>query len=150
MALAMTNTDGHTPQDIAGYQVLLDQRDAEIARQSAELLARDLLIEKLKLQLANLRRQRFGTKSEALDQIIDQLELAIAEAEPVAEQGDSELPPAETTAKQQPTRKPLPDHIPREDVVLSSVRRASSVAEHCVISAKTYPRRWSMCPDASR
>ncbi len=76
MAFAMTNTDGHTPQDIADFQVLLDQRDAEIARQSAELLARDLLIEKLKLQLANLRRQRFGTKSEALDQIIDQLELA--------------------------------------------------------------------------
>jgi hypothetical protein len=44
---------------------------------SAELLARDLLIEKLKLQLSHLRRQRFGTKSEALDKIINQLELAL-------------------------------------------------------------------------
>ena len=119
MAFAMTNSDGHTPQDVAGYQLLLDQRDAEIARQSAELLARDLLIEKLKLQLANLKRQRFGTKSEALDQIIDQLELALVEAEAAAEQGCCEPPSAETAAKQQPTRKPLPDHLPREDVVLS-------------------------------
>ena len=50
----MTNADGHSPQVVAGYQVLLCQRDAEIDRQSGELLARDLLIEKLKLQLVNL------------------------------------------------------------------------------------------------
>lgn len=67
--------------DVGILQRLLVQRDTEIARQSAELLARDLLIEKLKLQLANLRRHRFGSKSEALDQIIDQLELALEEAE---------------------------------------------------------------------
>ncbi len=88
MAFAITNTDGHTPQDIGGFQVLSDQLDAEIARQSAELLARDLLIEKLKLQLANLRRQRFGMKSEALDKIIAQLELALVKTEAAAEQHD--------------------------------------------------------------
>ena len=44
--LATRKEGRERPQDIAGYQVLLDQRDAEIARQSAELLARDLLIEK--------------------------------------------------------------------------------------------------------
>ncbi len=76
----MTIETGHTHPDTAELQQLLGQRDAEIARQSAELLARDLLIEKLKLQLGNLRRQRFGTKSEALDKIIDQLELALVEA----------------------------------------------------------------------
>ena len=119
MGLVMTTDTGHTHQNKADLRRLLGQRDAEIARQSAELLARDLLIEKLKLQLANLRRQRFGTKSEALDKIIDQLELALVEAEAAAEQHDCEPPPAETEAKQQPTRKPLPNHLPREDVVLS-------------------------------
>lgn len=44
--LATRKEGSERPQDIAGYQVLLDQRDAEIARQSAELSARDLLIEK--------------------------------------------------------------------------------------------------------
>ena len=40
----------------------------------AELRNRDLLIEKLKHQLAGLRRQRFGAGSEALDQLELELE----------------------------------------------------------------------------
>jgi len=114
----MTTNAGHTHRNKAELQQLLSVRDAEIARQSAELLARDLLIEKLKLQLANLRRQRFGAKSEALDKIIDQLELALVEAEAAAEQHDCEPLSVEADAKGQPTRKPLPEHLPREDVVL--------------------------------
>jgi len=118
MVLAMTTTASHSPQDITGLQRLLAQRDAKIARQSAELQARDLLIEQLKLQLAHLRRHRFGAKSEALDKIINQLELALEEAEGTAARPVSEAPAAEPKEKQQPTRKPLPDHLPREDVVL--------------------------------
>ncbi len=109
----------HVNRNKADLRRLLDQRDAVIARQSAELLARDLLIEKLKLQLSNLRRQRFGTKSEALDKIIDQLELALVEAEAAAEQHDCEPLSVEADAKGQPTRKPLPEHLPREDVILN-------------------------------
>jgi transposase len=105
--------------DVGILQRLLVQRDTEIARQSAELLARDLLIEKLKLQLANLRRHRFGSKSEALDQIIDQLELALEEAEIAASGKRHDTPSVEPEPKGQPKRKPLPDHLPREDVVLS-------------------------------
>ena len=123
----MTIGTGHTHKNKAELRQLLTARDAEIARQSAELLARDLLIEKLKLQLANLRRQQFGTKSEALDKIIDQLELALVEAEAAAEQHYCEPLSADTEAKQQPTRKPLPDHLPREDVVLSP----SETCEQC-------------------
>lgn len=58
MALAMTSTS-HTPHEIVDLHRLLALREAEIARQSAELQARDLLIEQLKLQLANFRRHRF-------------------------------------------------------------------------------------------
>ena len=115
----MTSNAGHTAKTNAELQKLLEARDAQIARQSAELQARDLLIEHLKLQLANLRRQRFGAKSEALDKIIDQLELALVEAEAGVDQPYCEPPSTEPAAKQQPTRKPLPDHLPREDIVLS-------------------------------
>ncbi len=105
--------------DVTSLQRLLVQREAEIARQSAELLARDVLIEKLKLQLANLRRQRFGAKSEALDKIIDQLELALEEAEFAASGKHHDTPSVEPDPKEQPKRKPLPDHLPREEIVLS-------------------------------
>ena len=96
----MTIDAGHTHRNKADLRRLLDQRDVEIARQSAELLARDLLIQKLKLQLAILRRQRFGTKSEALDKIIDQPELALVEAETAAEQHYCEPLSVDTEAKQ--------------------------------------------------
>ena len=112
----MTTNASHTHQDL---QQLLVQRDAEIARQSAELLARDLLIENLKLQLANLRRQRFGVRSEALDQIIDQLELVLEEAESAAIGRHHDTSFVDIDTKEQPKRKPLPDHLPLEDVVLS-------------------------------
>jgi len=115
----MTIDAGHTHRNKADLRRLLDQRDVEIARQSAELLARDLLIEKLKLQLANLRRQRFGTKSEALDKIIDQLELALFEAETAAASHQCDGSTPAPKPKRQPRREPLPDHLPREDVVLS-------------------------------
>ena len=117
MALVMPDA-AHTSQDNAKHRKLLAQRDAEIARQSAELQARNLLIEQLKLQLANLRRHRFGTKSEALNQIIGQLELALEEAERAADRSRAEPPTVEGEPKQQPKRGPLPDHLPREDVIL--------------------------------
>ena len=41
----------------------------QLAARYAELRNRDLLIEKLKHQLAGLHRQRFGATSEALDQL---------------------------------------------------------------------------------
>ena len=115
----MTITAAHRHQDNTKLQQLLVQRDAQIARQSAELQARDLLIEKLKLQLANLRRHRFGAKSDALDHIIDQLELALEEAEIAASRKRHDTRCVEPEPKGQPKRKPLPDHLPREDVVLS-------------------------------
>jgi hypothetical protein len=55
--------------------------------------------------VVSLDRQRFGTKSEALDKMIDQLELALVEAEAAAEQHYCEPLSADTEAKQQPTRK---------------------------------------------
>ena len=52
------------------------QRD--VATLSTEIYAKTLLIEKLKMQLAVLRRARFGRSSERLDQAVEQLELLIS------------------------------------------------------------------------
>lgn len=91
----------------------------------AELYAKNLHIEKLKAQLAALRRARFGRSSEKLDREIDQLELLIGEIE----QGDdttSDVPAIMVSAQigatprrepARPARGSLPDHLPRERVV---------------------------------
>ena len=86
-----------------------------VAALSSELRSRDTLIDKLKHQLAGLRRQKFGASSEA----INQLELTL-EGEEIAQA--TEPPSGEEptpTPKSRPKRKPLPDHLPRDEHVIA-------------------------------
>jgi hypothetical protein len=62
-------------------QAELARKDIELAANAAEIHAKTLHIEKLKVQLAVLRRARFGRSSEKLDHEIEQLELLIGELE---------------------------------------------------------------------
>lgn len=112
--MAMAEIVTSSPPDSVTLLQLLAQRDAEIR-------AKDLLIEKLRLQLANLRRHRFGSKSEALDHVIEQLELMLEDIElsNAARVEARDLGSQVESTKAQPKRKPLPDHLPREEVVLS-------------------------------
>ena len=72
-----------------------------------------MLIEQLKLQLARLKRMKFGRSSEQLDAQIAQLEFSLEELEAnVAAAPPPEAPASSPAAK--PVRKPLPDHLPRE------------------------------------
>lgn len=77
----------------------------------AELKNRDLLIEKLRHQVAGQNTHRFGSKAEGIDQL--QLRL---EDEEVAEAADTPLEKPKQTdedTKAKPKRRPLPDHPPR-------------------------------------
>jgi transposase len=76
-----------------------------------------LRIAKLEHQLAGLRRNRFGVRSESLDQ----LELTLEEEEIEAAQTAEAVPPADNTAgpKGKPKRNPLPADLPRNEQVLS-------------------------------
>src|SRR5215210_6890034 len=56
-------------------------REAELAAAKAGLVTKTLEIEKLKVQIARLRRQQFGRSSEKIDRIIEQLELMLDELE---------------------------------------------------------------------
>ena len=102
------------PDDVAALRAI-------VAAQAAELAAKDGLIGTLRLQLARLRRERFGRSSERLDRDIAQLELTLEELE--AEQGTT-LPAAPmddgdvgAVTSARPARRPLPDHLPRETIV---------------------------------
>jgi transposase len=110
----------------AGLQAELARKDIELAANAAEIHAKTLHIEKLKVQLAVLRRARFGRSSEKLDHEIEQLELLIGELEEDVAAQDARAgktdpdPDPDTAAKprqrRHPVRKPLPDHLPRETV----------------------------------
>ena len=68
----MASASADLPDDVATLQALLIAARAETA-------AHLLMIEKLKAQLAKLRRMQFGQSSEKLDAAIHQLELALEE-----------------------------------------------------------------------
>lgn len=88
----------------------------------SELYAKTLHIEKLRGELARLKRARFGQSSEKIDRQIDLLELVIgdmeeAEAEDEARTAStSPASPRATPVTRQGNRRPLPDHLPREIV----------------------------------
>jgi transposase len=114
--MTMLEAPKNLPEKAADLRVLLASREVEIIGFKAELRSRDLLIEKLKHQLAGLRRHQFGSRSESLDQLelsLEEEEIARAAETPATIEADE---PVEE--KQQPKRKPLPDHLPRNETVL--------------------------------
>ena len=80
-----------------------------------------LEIEKLRLQIARLRRMQFGRSSERISRQIEQLELRLEELQTEAAEDTAKAEAREDAApapdRTRPKRKPLPDHLPRQEVV---------------------------------
>ena len=146
----MPLTPDQLPDDVAELKRLVVAKHAALAAKDAELVAKigeleaakngllvtQLTIEKLKAQLAKLRRERFGASSERIERVIAQLELALEEAEaasaqtaaPAAPASEPEAAPeappetdaatpASTPAPEKKKRRTLPPELPRRDVV---------------------------------
>jgi transposase len=107
-------------QEIAELRALLAEREAELAAARAELTGAKLRIEQYQAQLAKLRRMQFGRSSERLDAQIAQLELLLEDLEEgeAARSTPARREPAmPSRERRQPVRRPLPEHLPREEVV---------------------------------
>ena len=80
-----------------------------------------LLIEQLKAQIAKLRRMQFGKSSEKITYEIAQLELQLDELHEdeghAAATSPAIVQALISQAPEKPYRKPLPDHLLREDEV---------------------------------
>jgi len=129
--LDQLNLDTSTKTQVAAMlQTLLEQakqdaaalqtKDAELQAQAAEIRFKDQKIQALTHELADIRRIRFGVKSEALSPLQRDVfeedwntDLAAIEAE-VEELAD--VRPCTTVVKPKRPRagrQPLPDHLPR-------------------------------------
>jgi len=142
------------PDDADGLRALVISLRAVARERSAErdlayeaLKLKTLELEKLRMQLAKLRRMQFGKSSEKLAREAAQLELAIEEIE--ASEGTAAEPPTPAAdpaeaadgseaggepgdtgspdARRKPARRRLPGHLPRETVV----HPAASACPHC-------------------
>jgi transposase len=88
---------------------------------AGDVKSKGLLIEQLKAQIAKLRRMQFGKSSEKIDREIAQLELQLDELHEDEGHAAATSPTAVQAlirrAPEKPYRKPLPDHLPREEEV---------------------------------
>jgi transposase len=117
--------------NIEKLNVDLAAASKELAAAKAGLLAYVLEIEKLRFQLARLRRQKYGSSSERIEREIAQLELRLEELEATKAETEAKSeaasPATSTTtdtatdqpapAKSKKPRRKFPDQLPRTTVV---------------------------------
>src|SRR6201989_1804453 len=122
-------TPNTLPDDVAGRHALVlrawAERDAERAEKGRLVEERDQLAgqnDRLRHLLRQVQRMQFGRRSEKLDPdqlnlALEDLEQAIAESEAEQEKADPALRQARSH-KRRAGRGPLPEHLPRVEVVV--------------------------------
>jgi transposase len=113
---------------LAEREEILAARTAELVVAKTGLIEKTLEAEKLKAQLAKLRREKFGASSERIERAIEQFELALEEVEAAKAEMTAPVTPIEPDAPAAPVgsptanrkkRRQLPPELPRRDVVHS-------------------------------
>src|ERR1700710_2664727 len=132
----MEDRDEPLPDDIEALKAaLIIERGRRIVAETDAAFAKarasddQALIAHLKLQIEKLNRDRHGPRSERTARLLDQLELTLEELEAsatedelAAERAAARITNTTTVAsftRQRPSRKPLPDHLPRDRVIVS-------------------------------
>lgn len=149
------------PSDLVSAQAMIRaERAARIAAEAEAKEARavrqslTIEIERLKLVIARLRRERFGPSAERSARL-EQLELSLedletaAATEAVKAADAGEMSEVRGFARRKPARRPLPEHLPRRRVVYpapaacpccgGSVRKLGEVVTE---SLERVPARW--------
>ncbi len=143
----------------ANAQSAAARAKAEVANARADLSSTEALIGRLKLEIEKLRRQLYGTRSERTARLLEQMELQLEELEVTAT--EDELAAEQVVARSQavqsfqrkrPSRKPFPDHLPRERVVIPAPAncpccgsgRLSKLGEDITETLEVVPRQWKV------
>ena len=148
--LCMALDPAQLPDEIATLKAMLIAADKRAGDRDAE-------IENLKLTIAKMRRDKYGSSSERGTKLLDQLELQLTELEASVAQdriaAELALPSSENdVTKQKPARRPLPDHLPRERVVHVAPcvcngcggRRLRKLGEDITETLAYGPARWKV------
>ena len=90
---------------------------AELVAARALVIEQKIQLEKLRFEIACLKRMKYGRSSEQLDTQITQMQLTLEDLEATLAETPESLRPAPKAAAVKPVRRPLPAHLPREDIV---------------------------------
>jgi transposase len=108
------------PNDVEALKGLVRERSRALEVAEALNIFQKLELEKLRFQIAVLKRERYGRSSEQLDQQLTQMQLTIEDLESGLAERPPEVRPAPKEPAEKPARRPLPAHLPREEIVHSS------------------------------
>jgi hypothetical protein len=128
----------------------------QLARREAEARASgaEAMVAHLKLLIAKLKHERFGASSERGRKLLDQMELELEELEAAAAEDASVVANdtiVDAFSRRRPVRTPLPDHLPRERVIIPGPTacpccggRLSKLGETITETLEVIPRQWKV------
>ena len=166
----MEGRDKPLPDDIEALKAaLVIERGKRIAAETDAAFAKarasddQALIAHLKLQIEKLNRDRYGQRSERTARLLDQLELTLEELETAATEDELAAEMAAAKAKnttttvssftrKRPSRKPFPDHLPRERVIIPGPlacaccggSQLSRLGEDVTETLEVIPKSWKV------
>jgi transposase len=154
------------PNDVEALKALLsaatrraDEAEARLANAQAQASATEAMIAHLKLQIAKLKREQYGPSAERTRRLLEQMELQLEDLE--ADAGEDDLAAEAAVQKatnvtaferKRPARKPFPEHLPRERVVIPAPcscpecggARLSRLGEDVTETLEVIPRQWKV------
>jgi transposase len=168
----VTNTTDSLPSDLVSAHALIlaeraarlssearaSQAETDLTHAQATASSADALIARLRLEIEKLRRALYGVRSERKERLLDQLEMQLEDAEADATEDElaAERASPSTTVKsferKRPVKKPFPDHLPRERVVIAAPQscpccgsaKLSKLGEDVTETLEVVPRRWKV------
>jgi transposase len=168
----VTNAFDSLPSDLAAaHALILAERaarkesevraaraDADLTHAQATAFSAEALIARLRLEIEKLRRTLYGARSERKERLVDQLEMQLEDVE--ADATEDELAAERSTPstvvktfeRRRPARKPFPDHLPRERVIVPAPEacpccgsaKLSKLGEDITETLEVVPRQWKV------
>jgi transposase len=144
---------------LAAERARAAQVDADLALARAQLADDAATIARQNLEIAKLKRQIYGPRSERTERLLDQMELELEELEADATEDEiaAERAAAKATnvapfTRKRPSRQPFPEHLPRERVVIPAPTtcaccggtRLRKLGETITETLEVIPRQWKV------
>ena len=145
---------------LAAAEARAKAAESELAQTHAIVSCSQAMIQELKLEIAKLRRDKYGISSERRARLIDQLELQLEEMEATATENalaaegasDKTGTTVRSFTRRKPARKPFPEHLPRERVVIEAPDACTccgsdhivKMGEDITETLEVIPRQWKV------
>ena len=145
---------------LAASEARAEAANSALLQIRATVSCAEAMIKELKLEIARLRRDKYGKSSERSARLPDQLELQLEELEAAATEDapavEQVAPDAQTTVtsftRRKPSRKQFPEHLPRERVVVPAPTRCDCCGSDRIVrtgedvtdTLEVIPRQWKV------